>query len=71
MSQIFVKLMDEAVDVWKPVMAVHVRDSIYLISAPDDDSCEESWQFQPGEAVVCEQIPAEDGTMLAAVRLSS
>jgi hypothetical protein len=44
---IYVALLDEGMEVWRPVEAFHERDSIYRISdaeSPDD----EIWEFPPG-----------------------
>ena len=61
-------LMDEGVDVWRPVQAVHVRDSVYRIVDQHYDREVETWQFGPGDEVVCEMRESSDGQILAATR---
>jgi hypothetical protein len=49
---IYVYLVDEGTDVWRPVLAEHIRDDMYRItSAPPDDT--ETWEFVTGETVRC------------------
>ena len=68
MSEIFVALLDEGVDVWRPVEAQHLHDNLYLIADQPYDRTIETWQFEPGTEVVCEIVDASDGTILAAIR---
>jgi len=67
-TQIFVRLMDEAVDVWRPVHAERLDGDRYRILKQDYDRDVETWQFEPGDRVVCELVDLGDGRMLAAVR---
>ena len=50
---IYVSLLDEGTDMWRPVSAEHVRNNIYRITGgPPDDT--EGWpQFAPGDTVRC------------------
>jgi hypothetical protein len=51
-ATIYVYLLDEAVDVWRPASAEHLRDDIYrIVSGPSDDT--ERWEFGPGDIVRC------------------
>lgn len=68
-QQIYVKLTDEVVDVWRPVEAEHLHGDIYRISDQQYDRLAEPWEFEPGDIVVAEVIQSNDGQMLAAVRL--
>jgi hypothetical protein len=61
MTQIFVYLPKEAVDVWRPVMAEHLHDDVYRISAASDVPDDEEWEFQPGDVVRCKQTELEGG----------
>jgi hypothetical protein len=64
--EIFVALMDEAVDVWRPVTAERVDvDSWRLLGPMPDD---EVWEFQPGELVRLEMRTLSDGEVPVAVR---
>jgi hypothetical protein len=65
---IFVKLLDEGVDVWRPVQAERVSYGVYRIVDQPHDRDIEMWEFGPGEAVVCELIESSDGQILAATR---
>jgi hypothetical protein len=67
--QIYVSLLDEAVDVWRPVLAAHIDGSVYRIVAQPYDRSIESWEFEPGDTVLCETIKLENEFVLAAVRL--
>ena len=62
---IYVSLLDEGTEVWRPVSAEHVRDDVYRIKgeAPDDT---ETWQFTTGETVRCRQRKLSSGLHLVA-----
>lgn len=66
---IYVKLMGEQVDVWRPVQAEHLGDEIYLIVAQPYDGDSETWQFGPGTSVMCELVDSADGSFLGATEL--
>lgn len=69
---IYVSLLDEAIDVWRPVQAEHLRGDVYRIIEQPYDRELEHWQFEPGEIVVCKNIAlADDGIILAAVKRES
>ena len=65
--QIHVALLDEGVDVWRPVNAVHAEGDVYVIVEQPYDREIESWQFEPGDRVVCKIISSSEGPILAAV----
>lgn len=48
---IYVKLVNEVVDVWRPVQAIQINENRYKLveeqSVPED----EDWEFAPGEVV--------------------
>lgn len=67
-TEIFVSLLDEPVDVWRPIQAEHVHDDVYKITDQPYDRKVETWQFEPGDEVICEQIDSNDGQILAAMR---
>lgn len=69
-DEIFVSLLDEAVDVWRPVRAKHLQGSVYRILEQPYDRNVEVWRFGPGDKVVCELIDSSDGRILAATRLA-
>jgi hypothetical protein len=68
LEEIFVSLLDEAVDVWRPIQAEHVHDDVYRITDQPYDREVETWQFGPGDEVVCELIDSNEGRILAAMR---
>lgn len=63
---VFVRLMSENVDVWRPVRAKRIDGMIYMILGQKYDSDIETWQFVPGDKVVCEYVKNEDGQILVA-----
>ena len=67
---VYVRLLDEGVDVWRPVKAQRIGATTYRLSenpAPED----EIWSFQPGDIVVVElQDDAEDRLMAVALATS-
>lgn len=69
-DQIFVALLNEGIDVWRPVSARKLRDSTYnILPGQPYDPSDETWQFPPGSIVVCEPRATANGTILAAIRL--
>jgi hypothetical protein len=69
-TTIYVRLVDENVDVWRPVTARSVAPNEYVILAGGYDPELERWAFQPGERVVGEWMEVGHGRVLAAVRLA-
>jgi hypothetical protein len=64
---VFVRLLGEGTDVWRPVKASSLSDSRYVIQGPAPG--DEHWQFLPGTPVACEQHTFKDGTQgLVAIR---
>lgn len=51
-ATVYVPLLDEGIDVWRPVKAEHVEADLYqLTESPPDD---EVWPFAAGDVVRCE-----------------
>jgi hypothetical protein len=68
-TTIFVALMDEGTDVWRPVEAERISDDRYLLVGVCDTE-DEVWQFSPGSVVRCEVHKFAGGESgLAAVEL--
>lgn len=68
-TTVLVRLVDESVDVWRPVLAADRGDGRYQLLRPDgsaDDS--EVWEFPVGATVECEITPLSEGPALVAVR---
>lgn len=51
---VFVRLIDEGTDVWRPVRATRLGETTYRI-ADDPVPEDEAWSFQPGDIVVVER----------------
>ena len=51
MAKIFMPLLDEGADVWRPVEASHLGGQLYRVEGPVPD--DEVWSFPPGAVVVC------------------
>ncbi len=66
-TQIYVALLDENVDVWRPVQAERQRDGVYRILDQPYDRETESWEFEPGDLVFCELRELSRGPALTAV----
>ena len=64
---IFVRLLDEGVDVWRPVASEHVRGNVYRIADQPYDREVETWEFAPGDEVIAEFTDSDDGPFLVAV----
>jgi hypothetical protein len=49
---IYVPLLDEGTDVWRPVEGMRLAENVYMVLGvvPDD----ETWAFPPGSRVRCE-----------------
>lgn len=65
---IYIALLDEGTDVWRPVQAEHLNSNVYRILTQAYDRTTESWQFEPGDVVLCEMVESSDGHILAATR---
>ncbi len=59
---IFVALLEEGVDVWRPVQARSLDRELFRIIGVEADTSEETWQFPTGAIVRCEQKRFADGT---------
>lgn len=66
--EIYVSLLDEGVRVWRPVQAERLHDGVYRIEAQPYDRTTESWEFEPGDIVMCATVESADGPILAAIR---
>jgi hypothetical protein len=67
-TTIFIFLLNEGVEVWRPVEAELIEDGIYKILSVNDDPDNEAWQFQTGMIVRCENKTFSDGeTKLVAI----
>jgi hypothetical protein len=67
-SEIYVSLQGEGTVVWRPVNAERLRKNVYRIADQPYDRETESWEFEPGDVVLCEMVESGDGRILAATR---
>ncbi len=52
--QIYVYLLNEGTDVWRPVQARSLGNHLFRITSENDDPEDEEWQFLTGDTVRCE-----------------
>ena len=52
---IYVPLLEEGIDVWRPVLARRISGDTYRILDQDYDRDVETWEFEPGSVVTCRQ----------------
>lgn len=65
---IYIYLLDEGTDSWRPVEAVRIDKNVYRITSPHIEG--ESWQFQSGDVVRCrEKLSSESDPFLEAYEL--
>jgi hypothetical protein len=65
---IYVRLLDEGVPVARPALAWHLTGmSFQLLGRSDNDDTDESWEFEPGATVTCEQQFIEGTAVLVAI----
>ena len=57
---IYVRLLEEGVEVWRPVAATQVGESMYRIMG--DTPADESWEYKTAELVWCRPRVFADGT---------
>lgn len=63
MATVYVRLLDEAVHVWRPVPAAPLGGGRYrLLDLDGGIPSDEQWEFLPGVAVECENRVLMDGT---------
>lgn len=63
---IYMPLMDEGVDVWRPVLAKRLDDNRFLVVAQPYDRQAERWAYEPGTVVMCVQKGLDGQQALAA-----
>jgi hypothetical protein len=66
LTTIYVYLLDEGTDVWRPVEAVHVGEDRYRIMSVNVDPEDERWQFSTGDVVRCSRRALSGGPALVA-----
>lgn len=65
---IYVKLLDEGTDVWRPTEAIDLGNGQFrILATPDYDPTDETWEFPPGSIVGCNKRTDDSGTYSVAV----
>ncbi len=68
---VYVKLMDEGIDVWRPVESSLVAEpNIFRLANTDSSTEGGTWEFRPGSLVEVEMKTINDEELPVAVRLS-
>jgi hypothetical protein len=70
-ATVYVPLLDEDVEVWRPVEARRLSDNTYLILNQDYDRILERWVFEPGTRVTCRQERRDGRSILVATAATS
>lgn len=65
-TDVHVRIVDEVVDVWRPVRARAVSDHVFHLS-DDPVPADERWAFAPGDEVVVERRANGNASVLVAV----
>jgi len=63
-----VRLLNEGTDVWRPVNAERISESIFRLIGTHDDS--EEWEFSAGSRVRVETRELSSGTEIVAVEMA-
>jgi hypothetical protein len=63
-TESFVTLLDEHVDLRRSVHAEYLHYNVSRIADQPYDRDVETWQFEPGDEVVCELVESNDGEIL-------
>jgi hypothetical protein len=61
-EEIYVRLLDEGVEVWRPVQAVRSGDGDFAIVGPAPQPEGETWEFPLGALVMCRHRRFDDGS---------
>ncbi|MBP1152574.1 hypothetical protein [Methylocaldum sp. RMAD-M] len=68
MSTVYVRLLGEGVEVYRPVPASQVESNIYVLGGAEIfDPEDEQWEFPPGEYVVAENKTLDGEVVLVAI----
>lgn len=71
-EEVFVRLLDEGTDVWRPVPAVRDPSGGFrLLRADQYDPATETWEYPPGSVVECEVRGEGQEQATFAIRLVS
>ena len=70
-STIYVALLDEGLDVWRPVAARRIAADANPILDQDYDREVEAWQFEPGTVVGCRRERRDGREILVATEVAA
>lgn len=59
--QIYVRLLREKLEIWRPVEAMKLGKNTYKIISPNPEPKLEKWEFERGDVVQCEIKEFSDG----------
>ena len=66
---IYVKLLNEGVDVYRPVLSQHIEGDIYQIGGDEAyDNEDEIWEYSPGSYVVVKKMNLEGRDVFVAIK---
>jgi hypothetical protein len=65
LTTIYMPLLNEGVDVWRPVEAMKIGETGYMVT--ENPPPDEEWAFQPGHILRCEERELSGGKGLVAV----
>ena len=70
---IYIPLLDEGTDVFRPAKGRKIEDMVYEVIEPDDyDSDDEKWKFPPGSIVKCQrEVRGEKVAIIVAIKLDN
>jgi hypothetical protein len=60
LAEVHVRIVDEAVDVWRPVKAQALSEHVFRLS-DEPTPADEQWSFSPGDEVVVERRRSPEG----------
>jgi hypothetical protein len=65
---LYVRLLDEGTNCWRPTQAELVKEGIYrLLPTTNYNPDDESWEFLPGTLVRCQTLMLSEGSKIVAV----
>ncbi len=67
-NTVYIKLLDEGTDVWRPVSAVKLAADTYELQGHDIyDPEDEVWEFLPGSQVIVNKVKKDGEIILVAI----
>lgn len=68
-NNIYVRLLNEGTDVWRPTSGEKIAEDIYkILPTKNYHTDDEQWEFAPGTIVKCELQKKSNGKILVAVK---